>query len=219
MSPGFQLLNLLNPPLANSSSISACSDGVNNGTLFYLTEDATQTYVINYITLPGTQVSPKPTNINISLNPTTYLAAAYGSLKGVPADAYVAFQNRHNQICVCPRARNLSATITQVNGKKNTPIAMVFVGNSLVVYFFGAGNSGDPPPVCRAVTEDLSSFSFTNLTNSPSPNGYTQLAAFPNASPQNDGLGTVILTYVQAESNTLVSWEDDLSKYKVLETC
>lgn len=94
---------------------------------------------------------------------------------------------------------------------------MVFVGNHLVVYFFGligeGGNDPDASPVYRAVTKDLSSFNVATVSNAPSPNGYTQLAAFPNASSSKGSLGTVILSYVQKDSNQLVSWEDDLSNF------
>jgi hypothetical protein len=92
---------------------------------------------------------------------------------------------------------------------------MVFVRNHLVVYFFGlvgeGGNDPDASPVYRAMTNDLSSFTVVAVSNAPSPNGYTQLAAFPNASSPKGALGTVILSYVQKDSNELVSWEDDLS--------
>lgn len=99
---------------------------------------------------------------------------------------------------------------------KNTPISLVFVGNNLVVYFFGDVGDGidpDASPVYRAVTTDMSSFVFTSLNNAPSPNGYTQLSAFSNPDA-GQAMGSVILTYVQKDSNQIVSWEDDLSKFK-----
>ena len=101
---------------------------------------------------------------------------------------------------------------------KNTPIAIVFVNNVLVVYFFGAVGSGidpDASPVYRAATEDMSRFSFVQLNNAPSPNGYTQLTALESTS--SGGSESVILTYVQKDSEQLVSWEDDLSKYRDME--
>lgn len=105
-----------------------------------------------------------------------------------------------------------AAPISQAKGMKNTPVALVFVGSSLVVYFFGPAGAGDDPnasPVYRAVASDLSTFVFTSLTNAPSPNVYMQLTTFSDPAPNNGGLGTVILTHVQNDSNRLVSREDD----------
>ncbi|EGY18616.1 uncharacterized protein VDAG_09142 [Verticillium dahliae VdLs.17] len=105
-----------------------------------------------------------------------------------------------------------AAPISQAKGMKNSPVALVFVGSSLVVYFFGPAGAGDDPnasPVYRAVTSDLSTFVFTSLTNAPSPNVYMQLTTFSDPAPNNGGLGTVILTHVQNDSNRLVSREDD----------
>ncbi|KAH7027957.1 uncharacterized protein B0I36DRAFT_385878 [Microdochium trichocladiopsis] len=113
---------------------------------------------------------------------------------------------------------SLWGTITNNKGMKKTPIFMVFVGNTLVFSYFGlvsAGNDPNAPHVVRASTKDLKTFRTTILTNAPSPNGYSQLSAIVNGSPKNEGLGTVVLTYVQAGSNLLVSWEDDLNKYEV----
>ncbi|PNH26363.1 hypothetical protein BJF96_g10319 [Verticillium dahliae] len=152
------------------------------------------------------------TTIAINLYPTTYLVAAYGSLKDHPAESYVGLQNIRNEIYICSRLNNLSAPISQAKGMKNTPVALVFVGSSLVVYFFGPAGAGDDPnasPVYRAVASDLSTFVFTSLTNAPSPNVYMQLTTFSDPAPNNGGLGTVILTHVQNDSNRLVSREDD----------
>lgn len=101
---------------------------------------------------------------------------------------------------------------------KNTPIALTFVGDMLVVYFFGAVGSGvdpDASPIYRAATGDMSRFSFVQLTNAPSPNGYTQLSII--ATPSGGGSESVILTYVQKDSEQLVSWEDDLSKFREMD--
>lgn len=36
LSPGFELLNIGSPPVATPSSIAACGNGAQTGTLFYL---------------------------------------------------------------------------------------------------------------------------------------------------------------------------------------
>jgi len=95
---------------------------------------------------------------------------------------------------------------------------MVFVNNSLIVYFFGPVGSGPDPntsPVCRAATDNLSNgFYFSVLDTAPSPNGYTQLTAFPVLASGSGSPASVILSYVQNSSNQLVSWEDDLTGLK-----
>lgn len=47
------------------------------------------------------------TTIAINLYPTTYLVAAYGSLKDHPAESYVGLQNIRNEIYICSRLNNL----------------------------------------------------------------------------------------------------------------
>lgn len=95
---------------------------------------------------------------------------------------------------------------------------MVFVNGNLIVYFLGPVGSGPDPntsPVCRAVTDNLlNGFYFSLLDTAPSPNGYTQLTAFPAPAPGGGGPSSVILSYVQDSSNQLVSWEDDLTGIK-----
>ncbi|PNH26288.1 hypothetical protein BJF96_g10400 [Verticillium dahliae] len=100
------------------------------------------------------------TTIAINLYPTTYLVAAYGSLKDHPAESRPHLPGQRHE---------------------EHPVALVFVGSSLVVYFFGPAGAGDDPnasPVYRAVASDLSTFVFTSLTNAPSPNVYMQLTTF-----------------------------------------
>ncbi|KAK1762320.1 hypothetical protein QBC33DRAFT_552284 [Phialemonium atrogriseum] len=214
LSPGFELLNIGSPPVSTPSSIAACGDGGQNGTLFYLAVDGT----IRFITLPGTQTTSKPTPISLSLNPTTYLGAVYGTFTGKSADSYVGLQTTQGRVYVCSGFSEISAPIQQSNGLKNTPIAMVFVNGNLIVYFLGPVGSGpdsNTSPVCRAVTDNLlNGFYFSLLDTAPSPNGYTQLTAFPAPAPGGGSPSSVILSYVQDSSNQLVSWEDDLTGIK-----
>ncbi|KAF8457874.1 hypothetical protein BDZ91DRAFT_743944 [Kalaharituber pfeilii] len=217
LSPGFNLLNIGEIPLATSSCITACSDGEQNGSLFYLVIDADGVPRIRVITLPGTFSTSEQVPITFALHRTTYLGSAYGVLGSVPPSAYVGAQDIDNNVNVFSRKTEVSARISTAKGLKNTPIALVFVDQSLVVYFFGvvgAGSQPDSPPVYRAVTKGLNQgFNFKTLDQAPAPNGYTQLTAIANRSTKNDGLGSVILTYVENGSNQLVSWEDHLDGF------
>ncbi|KAA8895947.1 hypothetical protein FN846DRAFT_911173 [Sphaerosporella brunnea] len=213
VSPGFALLNIGDPPLATTNSIAACSDGKQTGSLFYLVETADRGYRIRVITLPGISTSQE-IQFSLQFNPTSYLGAAYGSLPGQPADAYVAVQDIDGYIHVVSQHSGLSGQIEDGAGLQNTPIACLFIGTSLIIYFFSPASTSGISKLCRAITVDLNSFSFRTISEAPNPNGYTQLAAFSNPSSANAGLGSVILTYVQNGSNVLVSWQDSLSGFQ-----
>ncbi|KAK1774085.1 hypothetical protein QBC45DRAFT_437130 [Copromyces sp. CBS 386.78] len=221
LSPGFDVLNLAgSPPLAatGSSSIAACSNGLEKGTLFYLTKDTKQISQVYAITLPGTQATSSRVPIDLMINPTSYLGSAYGTLATQPANSYVAVQAAEDDnIYVFSRHSEVSCPIQQSPGMDNTPIACVFVGKHLVVYFFGpigTGRQPNAPPLCRAVSDDLKGFVFNHLDEAPTPNSFTQLTAISLPGPENNGAGTVVLSYVQATSNQLVSWEDSLEGFR-----
>ena len=97
-----------------------------------------------------------------------------------------------------------------------TPIACLFLGPRLVVYWFdpvGSGSSTDGSPLMRAVLENPGGdFNVTTINDAPTPNGYTQLTAFINPSSLSVGgaSGTALVTYVQNSSNDLHTYTDSL---------
>ncbi|KAF8469768.1 hypothetical protein BDZ91DRAFT_761787 [Kalaharituber pfeilii] len=211
LSPGFEVLQIGEAPLANTSSIAVCSDGKSKGTLFYIVNDTDRGYRIKFVKLPGTSGTGEELRI-LGLKPTSYLGAAYGELPGKATNGYVAYQDEDN--IVTPTA----GKIVNRRGLPKTPIATLFVGNYLLVYFLGSVGSGTQPdfsPIFRAVTNDVQSFTVQILDQAQPPSGYTQLTAIASPSTRNDRLGTVILSYVEKDSNSIVSFEDDLASLAV----
>lgn len=106
---------------------------------------------------------------------------------------------------------------------KTTPIACVFVGSTLLVYYLGpvgTGSSTSYPPLRRAVAGKggLGDIHSEILDDAPTPAVLTQLAALAVEGAGGGGGGEgkrVELMYVQAEENELVSWVDPLENVDV----
>lgn len=162
------------------------------------------------------------------IHPQTYLGAAYGKLGSSSSpDAFVAMQDNHNHIHVFSQHEELSGRIKD-SAMKTTPIACVFVGSTLLVYYLGpvgSGSSTSDPPLRRAVTGKggLGEIHSEILDDAPTPAVLTQLAALAvEGAGGSAGAGSggwegkrVELTYVQAEENELVSWVDPLENVDV----
>ncbi|GES61457.1 hypothetical protein BJF96_g10319 [Aspergillus terreus] len=93
----------------------------------------------------------------------------------------------------------------------NTPIACVFLGNRLIVYYF---NPGGPrgAPLMRTVVTSTEKVDTKDLPAATAPNGYTQLSAFinPNSINPTGISGDVIITYVESGSNQIIQYTDSL---------
>lgn len=101
---------------------------------------------------------------------------------------------------------------------QNTPIACVFVGSHMVVYYFNpVGSSVTSPsgtPLMRSTTGSKGDTFVTNsVPDAPLPNGYTQLTAIvaPALSNTDGSSATVFITYQQTGSNELVTAVDNLT--------
>lgn len=103
---------------------------------------------------------------------------------------------------------------------QNTPIACLFVGQSLVVYYFGPVGSVPSTrgsPLMRAITQQPEKpFRIEVRPSAPTPNGYTQLTAHvdPNSTRGESGgvPATVIISYVQDGSGQIVPYQDIVSE-------
>lgn len=223
LSPGFERLNIgESVPLAAQYAIAACSDSEGIGYLFYVVSDD-GTPAIYSIQLPGTESTSQYVPFSISYNPNTYIGAVYGVLGEGNPSYFLAAQaqvKRDGRIHIFNGETEQEKPIVGGRAVENSPIAMLFHGKALVVYFFGPVGSGQQPdtsPVCRAVATDFNTgFNYTLLDGAPAPRAFTQLAAVsnpPQGGPGDNGLGSIILTYCQNASNQLLSWVDPMDGF------
>ncbi|EOD52687.1 hypothetical protein UCRNP2_507 [Neofusicoccum parvum UCRNP2] len=222
LSPGFHQLKTGTAPLASARGIAACSDGDSKGTLFFTISQNNET-LLKSLPLPGTHSSSHTVPAPGPIHPQTYLGAAYGKLGSSSSpDAFVAMQDNHDHIHVFSQHEELSGRIKD-SAMKTTPIACVFVGSTLLVYYLGpvgTGSSTSYPPLRRAVAGKggLGDIHSEILDDAPTPAVLTQLAALAveGAGGGGGGEGKMVeLMYVQAEENELVSWVDPLENVDV----